>query len=1093
MRCPLCLEECPGDSRFCGSCGARLDETVACPRCAAPNSLRNDSCLECGTQLADWRQNEPTLPQGERRQLTVMFCDLVGSTQLSESLDLEDLQDVMRAYQRACGRVIQRFEGQVAQVLGDGLLAYFGYPHAHEDDPSNAVRAGLAVLAGLRSLNENLAQRVPLLRERPLDVRIGIHTGEVVVGDVGSRGTRERLALGDTVNLAARLMTASRPGRVVISQTTERLVEGRFHLDSQGPLTMKGIAEPVEVFWVRGIAGDRNRLERAAPRGLTPFVGRESEIATLLAAWGRAREGNGRTVLIEGEAGVGKSRLLHDLRVRLADEPHRFLEAQGSNQHTSSAFHPILALIRRGVLVREAREDSSPLERLEQVLAEANLPLGEAVPLFASLLSIPLDARYEAASLSAEARRRKTLEAMVEWVRRIPEPVVFVAEDLHWMDPSTLELLDRLIAQVEEGSLLLICTFRPSFQPEWTGSGVTQLLLGALDGDDSDRLLRHVAGGRELPETVRRQIVERADGVPLFLEELTKSVLEADASSQAAIPATLRDSLMARLDRLGETRHVAALASVIGRRFSRELLAAATDLPEPMLERGLAQLVRAELLFQQGDERDLAYMFKHALIQDVAYQSLLRSDRRAAHARVADAMETRFPQRASMQPGLVAHHWDRAHRPREAIGQYRAAGLRALDRSAHQEAITHLQNGINLVDCVESAERPRLEIGLRTTLGMVLVASRGYGNEEVAKTNARARELCRFVGEGPELYDALTGLYLYHSARAEFKMASELAAELVALSERAGEEFVLAWAHHFSGMSRFYEGRFTRALEHFELAIALKDDGLETPEWSYHEHDLAVVARSYAAMTLAILGRVDSARDVIDRAIELGRQSAHPLNLAFALGFSTLVYQSRGEALRVLANAGETIDVSLEQAFPVYLGMGLMMRGWAQAQQAGADREEVIGQMNRGMAHTSTTGTRTEGARALALLAEAQRALGGAEDALKTVLAARAFASAKESPYWDAELLRLEGELRLELTASASEGEACLRRALACAREQSAGALELRAALSLARCLGADGRRREAHEALSTTCQGSSEGFDTPDRRAARDLLADLA
>jgi tetratricopeptide (TPR) repeat protein len=645
---------------------------------------------------------------------------------------------------------------------------------------------------------------------------------------------------------------------------------------------------------------------------------------------------------------------------------------------------------------------------------------------------------------------------------------------------------------VAASSLLLVCTHRPEIEVGFPGA--VRLRLTALAERDAEELVRHVAGERELPEPVCRRIVERADGVPLFLEELTKSVLESEAGGATAVPATLRDSLMARLDRLGAARHVAALASVLGRRFARELLAAVSDLPEQRLAQGLERLVDAELLFAAGEASNPTYTFKHALIQDVAYQSLLRNDRRAAHARVAEALETRFARRAALQPGLVAQHWDRADRPREAIRRYRDAGVRALERSAHAEAIAHLERGISLVDRVDEAERAGLEIGLHATLGMVLVTSQGYGNEAVARHQARARELSRSVGEGPDLYDALAGLYLYHSARADFKLASELAAQLLALGERRGDEFLSAWAHQFSGMSRFYEGRFGPALEHFEYAIALDEAGIEVPAWSTHEHDLAVAPRSFGAMTLAILGRVDSARDLIDRAITHGRRSDHPLNLAFALGFSTLVYQVRGEPQRVLENADAAIEVSSEQGFPVYLGMGCMMRGWAQAQALGADREAVLGQMHRGMAHTSTTGTRTEGARALGLLAEAQRALGCDEDAQKTVQGALSFSGAKESPYWDSALLRLDGEIRLEREPAARDDALeRLRCARSLARDQGAGSLELKAAVSLARGLSLVGRSGEARELLEASLAGLCEGADTPDPRAAREWIASLA
>ena len=638
-------------------------------------------------------------PAAERRQLTVLFCDLVGSTALSAQLDPEDLREVVRAYQDTCTKVIARFDGHIAQYLGDGLLVYFGYPQAHEDDAQRAVRAGLGILEALGQLNTRLEQEG--LRPAPtqsrqrgvhLAVRLGIHTGLVVVGDVGGGTRQEQLALGETPNLAARLQGIAAPNTLVISATTFQLLGGFFACQPLGTPPLKGQAQPLAVYRVLYESMARSRLEAVGSTGWTPLVGREQEIGLLRERWAQVKEGAGQVVLLSGEAGIGKSRLVQVLQAQVAAEPQAWLTpCQCSPYYQNTAFYPMIDLLER-VALRFEREESPPqkISKLEGFLVQYGLPLAETVPLLAALLSLPLPADYAPLTISPEQQKQQTLHALLTILLRIAaqQPVLFVMEDLHWVDPTTLEFLSLLVDQGPTARILALCTFRPDFTPPWTGrSHLTQVTVHRLPRRQAAEVIRQVAHGKTLPAEVVEQIVARTDGVPLFVEELTKMVLESDLLEEReeryeltgplpplAIPATLHDSLMARLDRLATVKALAQLGATLGREFSYELLQAVSPWDEATLRRGLHQLVEAEFLYQQGLPPQATYTFKHALIQDVAYQSLLRSTRQQYHQRIAQALEAQFPETVATQPELVAQHYTAAGCAEQAVRLLAAGG-----------------------------------------------------------------------------------------------------------------------------------------------------------------------------------------------------------------------------------------------------------------------------------------------------------------------------------------------------------------------------------------------------------------------------------
>ena len=674
------------------------------PPSSAPSTLPHTQTAQGARLSADH-----TAPEAERRQLTVLFCDLVESTALSSQLDPEDLREVVRAYQTTCAEVIQRFEGHIAQYLGDGLLVYFGYPQAHEDDAQRAVRTGLGIVEAMATLNSSLGQR-PGVR---LAVRVGIHTGVVVVGEMGSGGRQEQLALGDTPNITARLQGLAAPDTVVISAVTQRLIQGYFTCHDLESQTLKGVATPLQVYQVVRETEIQQRFDVAAARGLTPLVGREHEVGILRERWAQVQAGRGHIVVLSGEAGIGKSRLVQVVKDEIIGAATLRIEYRCSPYHQHSALYPVITHLERVLALRQDDTQEDRLGKLEEALRPYTLPLTEVVPLLAALLAVPLPASYPPLTLSPQRQRQKTLEALLAWLLALTErqPVLFVVEDLHWIDPSTLEFLTLLVDQGPTARLLTLLTCRPEFQPPWgLRTHLTPMALQRLPQSQVEAMIARVTGGKALPPVVLQQVVTKTDGVPLFVEELTKTVLESDLVRETeehyeltgplpplAIPATLHDSLMARLDRLATVKAVAQLGAVLGRTFAYELLQAVTPLDEASLQQALVRLVDAELLYQRGIPPQATYLFKHALIQDAAYQSLLKSSRQQYHQRIAQVLEAQFPGLVETQPELVAQHYTAAGCAEQAVLYWQRAGQQASDRSANLEAISHLTTGIELL------------------------------------------------------------------------------------------------------------------------------------------------------------------------------------------------------------------------------------------------------------------------------------------------------------------------------------------------------------------------------------------------------------
>ena len=1043
--------------------------------------------------------------EAERRQLTVLFCDVVDSTVLASQLDPEDLRDVVRAYQQTCAEVIRRFDGHIAQYLGDGLLVYFGYPQAHEDDARRAVYTGLEILAAMQRLNTRLEQE----RRVQLAVRLGIHTGLVVVGEMGGSGRQEQLALGETPNVAARLQGLAAPDTVVISAATFRLVQGYFTYDELGMHALKGVAAPVQVYRILGESAAQSRLDVGSVTGLTPLVGRDAEMTLLLERWAQSRDGMGQVVLLSGEAGIGKSRLVEVLRERAYSEGATRIVFRCSPYHQNSALYPVIDHLQRFLHWHRDDTPEARLDKLEQALHTSRLPLAEVVPLFAALLSVPLSEPYPPLHLTPQLQRQKTQEALVAWLLEEAErqSVLAVWEDLHWADPSTLDILSLVLEQVPTARMLNLLTYRPEFRPPWaTRSHLTQVTLGRLGRPQVEAMLTSLTGGKALPADVVEQVLAKTDGVPLFVEELVKMILESglvreDAGHYVltgplpplAIPSTLHDSLMARLDRLSTARELAQLGAVLGREFSYELLQAVAFVDETTLQQGLRQLVDAELVYQRGLPPRSRYVFKHALIQDAAYQSLLKSTRQQYHQRIAQVLAERFPEVAETQPELLAQHYTEAGLAQQAIPYWQRAGQRAAGHSAHVEAIGHFHQALAVLALLpDTPEGAQQELTLQRALGASLLTTRGFAAPEVEHVYTRARALCQRLGDNHEIGPVLFGLWGFYEVRGDLQIARELAEQLLTLAQGQHDPALLLQGHRALGDTLFYLGEFVPARAHLEQGIALYNPQQHRTHAFLYGQDPGMGCRVFAAHVLWMLGYPDQALQRSQEALILAQELSHPFSLAFALNFTARLHGFRREWPAAQERAEAVIAMVREQGFAHWLASGRMQWGWTLASQG--QGEAGIMQIRQGLAAHRATGAKLGEPYVLVWLAEAYGAGGQPEEGLRVLAEAVTVAHNVGARWYEAERHRLKGHLLLALSADHQvEAEACFQQALDVARRQQAKSWELRAAMSLGRLWQQQGKRAEASQLLAEIYSWFTEGFDTADLQEAKALRAELA
>lgn len=997
-------------------------------------------------------------PLPERRQLTVLFCDLVGSTPLARALDPEDLREVIRAYQDCCAGMIARYAGHVARFMGDGVLAYFGYPIAHEDDAERAVRAALDLVGAVGRLSPQ-----PGLT---LQLRIGIATGTVVVGDlVGERAAQEEAVVGETPALAARLQAAARANEILISARTRRLIGGLFDCVDTGGLTLKGFTEPVSAWRVAGESTSEDRFAAFHTAALTDLVGREREIDLLLDRWTLAASGEGQVTLLSGEPGIGKSRITQALRERIADQPHLRLHHSCSPHHQNSALYPIIARLEHAAGFSRDDTLASKRSKLERVLGPAGSTAPDALPMMLALLGLLPEDQLAVLATTAEQQKARTFKALLAQLEELArqQPVLMVFEDVQWIDPTTSELLGAVIDRIQTLPVLLIVTHRPEFVPPWTGHAhVTTLSLNRLSHAQRVAMVERIAG-KALPPEVLEHIIVKTDGIPLFVEELTKTVLESGMVEEredryvlcgplpAAIPATLHDSLMARLDRLSPVKDVAQIAAAIGREFSYELLAAIVPMVEAELQKALGLLVAANIFFGRGTPPDAIYSFKHALLQDVAYEAALRRTRQELHARIAATLVEKFPETAAASPELVAHHYTIAGLAEPAIAFWTKAGRLAAARSANIEARNHLQKGLELLSALpEGPARQRHELDLLAVMGPALIALAGFAAEETVQVYRRLRALSEALNNTAMVFPALYGEWLYHAARAEHRPALGIALRFSDLAQRDRLPGLRVIAHRILGVSQLCLGELDESRSNLEALLArYTTEAHGELAWRYGT-DPAVSAHSFLSWVLWLQGQAGPAIEHRTRAITLAREYNHSHSIAHALGIGGCMLDClRGDESSAAALSDSLLALAREYSFPYWLAAGRAAQGWLLMRRGRAEAAEVlldaIEQARRACMEEFRPFV-------LAMLAQAYAQDGRPELGLKALDEALERVDRTEERWIEAELHRLRGTLLLA-SGERDAAEASLRRAAAVARRQGARMWEMRAEESLAALL----------------------------------------
>ncbi|OKO71910.1 adenylate/guanylate cyclase domain-containing protein [Bradyrhizobium sp. AS23.2] len=1036
----------------------------------------------------------------ERRHLTILICDLVGSTALTARLDPEDMSAVIDAYHAACARITLSYDGFLADFRGDGILAYFGYPRAHEDDAERTVRAGLDIIAAVARLETRARE--------PLSVRIGIATGIVVVGDLGGEGKlREHAVVGDAPNLASRLQTLVEPNTVVIAESTRRLLGDLFCLRDLGQHELKGIGEPVRAWAVEGPSAPNSRFEAVRPTGLSDLIGREAEMDFLLDRQRLAWKGEGQIILISGEPGIGKSRLAAALADRLARQAHTRFRYQCSAYHANSALRPVIDALERAAGFKAEDAPGRRLDKLEALLASSTTQVHAVAPLFAALLSIPFGDRYPQPVFSPAQQRRRTLAALLDQleIHARRQPVLLLIEDAQWADDTSLELLDLIVERARQLPILALVTSRPEFEPPWAGlANVGTLALDRLNRENVERIVTHVANGRALPTEVLKQIVAKTDGNPLFVEELTKAVLEADILVELpdgyrldaplpplAIPETLQDSLMARLDRLHSVKQIAQVGATIGRDFSYSLIRAVIPRDETVLKHALTELEQAELVYRHGEPPEAVYSFKHALVRDAAYESLLKRRRQQLHGQIARTLEEKFSDVVMSEPEILAYHFTEAGFIDLATNYWLKAGNRALSCSANGEAVKHLRRGIELTrQSAQSPERVRKELDFYLALGPAVAATEGDAAHETSRVFSRARELLGDAGTLKEQMTILWGTYLAHSMRAEHTAALEVTQQFSALALKHDHPGVSALANRFMGQTLHYMGAFVEARVHLERTLALCATNPEAiATYRRFGVDDQVNTLSMLASVLLLLGCPEQSAAAAERAEKRARAIGRTFTTALAFTNMAVLGTMGGDPQRALAQADEAISLGVDNEFAALVRRARFFRGSLLA-QAG-DLQLGIELMRSALAAADSNSEWNRRTLYLCHIASAHASLGQPEVGLALLDEAVQQTEATSERFFEAELYRLRGEIRLSLGEKGA-AEAELQRALTIARQQQARWWELRAATSLARHWHDEGRYVEAISLLEPIYIWFVEGGDTPDLKDAKLLLDQL-
>lgn len=1027
--------------------------------------------------------------EAEFRQITVMFSDLVGSTQLSEKMDFEDLQKLIDAYRGECSTAIKRYGGEVARYFGDGVMAFFGWPNAHEDDAARAIHAALEIVAGVAKISGPVT----------LTCRVGVCSGPVVVGEIGGSGTWSMDAVGETPNIAARLQTLAAANTVVVSESTRRLVPAAFDFQDLGLKELKGVTEPLHVYRVVSAKSTTSRFEAAHAGSLSPLIGRSSELSLLVDRWQKIKEGDGQVIFLSGIPGVGKSRLLHELKRYIRQEPHVLLHHQGSPYHNQSAFFPIIEQIEQAAQLTAREADVDKLAKLKAYLPRSIDSSIEPVLLIAKLLSIPLNGQ-ELSGLTPQQIKNRTISTLVDMLLAfsVQGPTLCIFEDAHWLDPSTLELLELIISRIDHARVLLIVSCRPEFHPAWIAhTNATIHSLTRLSNAEVKTMLRDLLNGDSLPQTLLDQIIEKADGVPLFIEELTSSMLSAPQptrgtseravrSSLLRVPDTLSDALMERLDRVAPSRRLAQIAAVIGREFSTDLLSAASQVEEVDMLSALALLEKADIIYRADISPSVRFAFKHVLLRDAIYNSLLRSKRQQIHADIAAILEQDFPELSESQPEVLAYHYQEASNYRQAIRCWFDAGQRAQANSANVEAIANFRKALQLLNALpETPERTSREIGIQLALGIPLIAVRGYASVETREAFSRARTLCLQLGDIPEYFQALFGLWGHSWMGGKNDEALQMAEEFLARSQTLSDPVPLMMAHRVMGSTLLTIGDFQSSANHFEKTIKLSTGKGKPPLYNLYMVEPQAASLLLLSWDLWFLGYPDRALLRVSEALALGENLGHPYTVAFAHYMTSVVHLLRGDAARAFDSAEKSFEMSREQRFSLYEILSRISRGRASGDLGRIEEARI--EITLGIDEARRNGVGFMLPMMNSWLADMHVKAGENERALSIVEDCLANSSDATGRSWEAELHRQRAAILLTLDpTNVTDAEAVLKTSIDVARGQSARSLELRATTGLAELWRTQGRPDEARALLEPICHWFDEGAETADLRRAR-------
>jgi class 3 adenylate cyclase/predicted ATPase len=1034
--------------------------------------------------------------EAEFRQITVMFCDLVGSTRLSETLDPEDLQKLINAYRAECGAAIRRYGGEVARYFGDGVMAFFGWPRAHEDDAIRAVHAALEIVSGVTKISGPVV----------LASRVGVCSGPVVVGEIGNSDASWSMdAVGETPNIAARLQTLAAINSVLISESTRRLVSAAFDLQDLGPQELKGVTEPVHVYRVLAAKIAASRFEAAHAGSLTPLVGRSTELSLLLDRWEKVKEGDGQVMLLSGIPGVGKSRLLHELKSHIQQEPHLLLHHQCSPYHSQSAFFPVIEQIEQAAQITTREADADKIAKLRAYLPRSTDSSKEPLLLIAKLLSISIENHRELSELTPQQIKNRTISTLVDILLAfsLQRPTLCIFEDAHWLDPSTLELLELIISRIGHARVLLIVSCRPEFRPAWIAhANITIHSLTRLSQTQVKTMIRDILRGGSMPQQLVDQIIEKADGVPLFIEELTSSMLSPPLRTRGTesigqpvllrVPETLSDALMERLDRVAPSRRLAQIAAVIGREFSHDLLSAASGIDEDDMQSALSLLEHADIIYRVGISPFVRFAFKHVLLRDAIYDSLLRSKRQQIHADIAATLENHFPELAGNQPEILAYHHQEAGNHQLAIRCWFESGQRALAHSANVEAIANFRKALQLLNALpETPERAKQEIDIQLALGIPLIAVQGYASAETREAFSRARTLCLRMGNNPEYFQALFGLWGHSWVGGKNDDALRMADEFLSRSRALSDPVLLMVAHRVMGSTLLTIGDFQSSRSHFEETIGLSISKGKEPLYNLYMVEPQAASLLLLSWDLWFLGYPDQSLSRVSEALALAQDLGHPYTVAFAHYMTSVVHLLRGDAARALESAQKSFEMSQEQRFSLYVILSRISRGRAAGDlgRLGEARVEIA----LGIDAARRNGVGFMLPMMDSWLADMHAKADENEYALSIVERALANIGDATGRSWEAELHRQRAQILLALDPSkVGEAESHLKKAIEVARGQGAKSLELRAATSLAELWRTQGRSDEARALLEPICRWFDEGAETTDLRRAREAQSAL-